>query len=311
MSVRDLKSFVPTAEELLALDLAKLGEILLIHLNSWKGEGKVCQQAGLNRLYFVQVMEGTERGLGPARRNQAEYGAQQPAVTRRMLEAWNWLERQGYLMHDPDQALGDWFLITNEGEELLKRKILYEQLETLGIDRVKSELNKERPRIGTVGGGSNQITWAWEWLRAKENKPPLKPVNPGEWVLISETRLDEVRALKSPQFDFRKLVRICEELNIASREECHFSTAMLTRGLLDHVPPIFGSRTFAEVANNYPGGTRSFKDTMHQLETAARKVADAHLHTPIRKSETLPVAQQVNFASQLDVLLSEIVRITW
>jgi hypothetical protein len=70
-----------------------------------------------------------------------------------------------------------------------------------------------------------------------------------------------------------------------------------------------GKATFSEVANNYGGGSRSFKDTMQHLETAARKVADAHLHTPIRKSETLPVAQQVNFASQLDVLLSEIVRI--
>ena len=49
---------------------------------------------------------------------------------------------------------------------------------------------------------------------------------------------------------------------------------------------------------------------MHHLENAARKVADAHLHTQIRKSETLPTAQQVNFASGLDVLLSEIVRIT-
>lgn len=31
---------------------------------------------------------------------------------------------------------------------------------------------------------------------------------------------------------------------------------------------------------------------------------------PIRKTETLPAAQQVNFSTQLDVLLSEIVRIT-
>ncbi len=49
---------------------------------------------------------------------------------------------------------------------------------------------------------------------------------------------------------------------------------------------------------------------MHHLENAARKVADAHLHTPIRKSETLPVPQQVNFGPQIDVLLAEIVRIT-
>jgi hypothetical protein len=68
------------------------------------------------------------------------------------------------------------------------------------------------------------------------------------------------------------------------------------------------SRSFSEVANNYGGG-KSFRETMHHLENAARKVADAHLHMPIRKSETLPVAQQVNFAVQLDVLLSEIVRI--
>jgi hypothetical protein len=48
---------------------------------------------------------------------------------------------------------------------------------------------------------------------------------------------------------------------------------------------------------------------MQHLENAARKVADAHLHMPIRKSETLPTAQQVNCGQQLDVLLSEIVRI--
>jgi hypothetical protein len=48
---------------------------------------------------------------------------------------------------------------------------------------------------------------------------------------------------------------------------------------------------------------------MHHLENAARKVADSLLHMPIRKSETLPMAQQVCFAPQLDVLLGEIIRI--
>jgi hypothetical protein len=84
---------------------------------------------------------------------------------------------------------------------------------------------------------------------------------------------------------------------------------MLTRGLLDHVPPLFGLPTFTQVANNYSGGGRSFKDTMQHLEGAARKVSDGHLHTPIRKSETLPTLQQVYCSPQIDVLLSEIVRI--
>jgi hypothetical protein len=127
---------------------------------------------------------------------------------------------------------------------------------------------------------------------------------------IADSRLAELRKLVSSQFDFKKLIRLCEEINTVYSEKCYFATAMLTRGLLDHVPPLFGYNTFNEVANNYGGGGKSFKDTIQHLENAARKVADAHLHMPIRKSETLPAAQQVNFASQLDMLLAEIVRIT-
>jgi hypothetical protein len=122
--------------------------------------------------------------------------------------------------------------------------------------------------------------------------------------LISESRLAELRALKSPDFDFRKLIRLCEELNTAFQQECYLNTAMGTRALLDHVPAVFGFKTFSEVANNYAGGGKSFKETMLHMENAARKVADAHLHMPIRRSETLPTAQQVNCGQQLDVLLS-------
>ena len=55
--------------------------------------------------------------------------------------------------------------------------------------------------------------------------------------LISESRLAELRALKSPDFDFRKLIRLCEELNTAFQEGCYLNTAMGTRALLDQVPP--------------------------------------------------------------------------
>jgi hypothetical protein len=127
--------------------------------------------------------------------------------------------------------------------------------------------------------------------------------------VIADSRLAELRAPTSAQFDFKKLVRLCEEINTTYGQKCYFATAMLTRGLLDHVPPIFGKATFREVANNYAGGGKSFKESMQHLENAARNVADAHLHMSIRKSETLPAPQQVNFAAQLDVLLSEIVRI--
>jgi hypothetical protein len=280
-----------------------------MHLNSWKGEGKVWQMGGLNRLYFVQVMEGTARGLGTLQRNEPEYGAKQPEVTRRMQEAWNWLVREGLLMQNPDQPSSDWFLITSEGEKLLTQNARYEKWERIGVERVKADLTATGG-IREVGGGPGVADMAWEWVRMKENKPPITRMAAGTWVLIDENRLDELRALSSPDFDFRKLIRLCEELNINSREECHFATGMLTRAVLDHVPPVFRVKLFSELANNYVGGSKSFRETMLHLDTAAKKIADGLLHTQIRKSEMLPNAQQVNFAAALDLLLSEIVRIT-
>jgi hypothetical protein len=133
---------------------------------------------------------------------------------------------------------------------------------------------------------------------------------PDRSVIVADSRLVELRSLVSTDFDFRKLIRLCEEMNTAYGQQCYYATAMLTRGLLDHVPPVFGFKAFSEVANNYAGSGKSFKDTVHHLENGSRKVADAHLHLPIRKSETLPTAQQVNCSQQLDVLLSEIIRIS-
>ncbi len=196
-----------------------------------------------------------------------------------MLEAWNWLERQGLLIHN-DQQVGDWFVISSDGEKFLGRNARFERLESLGLDRVKHDLQNGGFRV--VGGTAENQEEAWEWVRMKENKPPLKPLVAGEWMLIAESRLEELRALTSSDFDFRKLIRLCEELNIASREECYFATAMLTRGLLDHVPPIFSKKSFDEVASNYRG--KSFKGTMQHLQNASRNVADGHLHQQIHKS---------------------------
>jgi hypothetical protein len=136
---------------------------------------------------------------------------------------------------------------------------------------------------------------------------PVRPVTSAGLTFVAETRLTELRTIGAASFDLRRLIRLCEELNVAYIEGCYHATAMLTRALLDHVPPVFGKRTFAEVASNY--GSKSFKDSMRHLENGARKIGDAHLHTPIRSRETLPTAQQVAFGPQVDVLLEEIARI--
>jgi hypothetical protein len=86
------------------------------------------------------------------------------------------------------------------------------------------------------------------------------------------------------------------------------SIAMLARAIVDHIAPIFSCKTFGEVANNY-GGATSFKKSMQNLDRSLRSIPDAYLHIQVRAKESLPTAVQVNFSADLDVLLSEVVRL--
>ncbi|HEX4769884.1 MAG TPA: hypothetical protein VH351_03570 [Bryobacteraceae bacterium] len=306
MALRPLKSFFSNADELLRRELPTLGETLLVHLNSY--EDRVKQHAGLNRGHFRAMLENRNVGLGPLP-SEPEYGTRQPEVTERMMEAWNLLEREGLLIRNDQQPAGDWFVFSTEGKNRLQRLGRYEHWERLGLERVKADL-VNTGGLRDVGGPPEAQDMAWEWVREKENKPPIKNAPAAAWMMVAESRLAELRALKSSKFDFKRLIRLCEELNIASREDCLHLVSMGTRAVLDHVPPVFGVRSFSEIANNYIGGSKSFKDTMQHLDTAAKKIADGFLHTQIRKNESLPTAQQVNFAAALDLLLGEIVRIT-
>jgi pyrimidine deaminase RibD-like protein len=118
MPFRPLKVFFSTADELLRQDLPTLGAVLLTHLQSYEGLNTVYQHAGVNRGYFRAMLENRNVGLGPLPR-EPEYGIRQPEVTKRMMEAWNWLERQGVLIRN-DAQTADWFIISTDGERLLK-----------------------------------------------------------------------------------------------------------------------------------------------------------------------------------------------
>lgn len=50
--------------------------------------------------------------------------------------------------------------------------------------------------------------------------------------------------------------------------------------------------------------------SMERLNLAMRNLADMYLHEHIRKKESLPNKVQVNFKSELDLLLAEIIRLT-
>lgn len=125
---------------------------------------------------------------------------------------------------------------------------------------------------------------------------------------VSKNRIDELLEIESKDFDLLKLVQLCKEANIAYKNGCILSLSMIQRTMINHAPPIFGCENFTEVVNNYNGG-RSFKQLMERLENSLRKVADYHVHQTIKKKEALPEMTQVDFKTEIDILLSEIIGI--
>ncbi len=123
---------------------------------------------------------------------------------------------------------------------------------------------------------------------------------------IDAGRIAEIASLPSGTWDFVRLHRMCEELNIAFRNSSFLSVAFLIRAILDHVPPVFGETSFAAVASSIAG--KSNKQLMLSLQNTSRQIGDKWLHTLIRQQETLPNATQVDARQALDVLLSEVIK---
>ena len=129
--------------------------------------------------------------------------------------------------------------------------------------------------------------------------------------LIDEARLAELRSLSGCKLDPARLIRICEEINGCYAWGGYMSVALLSRTLINHVPPVFGYKTFSEVANNYGGATsgKSFKKVAAKLDDSARNIGDMIAHETMRPVESLPSIAMIDFSQELDVLLGEVVRL--
>jgi len=136
--------------------------------------------------------------------------------------------------------------------------------------------------------------------------PKQESVNKKE-MFVESNRILELKSMVSQDYDLTRLIKLLDELNIAYSSGSYMTCTMICRAILDHIPPIFGFNTFIEVSNNYGG--KSFKGNSQHLQNSLRNIADNHLHLPIRKKEVLPNQNQINFSNDLDVVLSEIVRL--
>lgn len=128
-------------------------------------------------------------------------------------------------------------------------------------------------------------------------------------VYINKARLNELNNIKNSNYDFNKLIQLCNEVNISWQIGNYFSVIALVRTILHHVAPIFGYNDFAQIANNYSGGP-SFKKSMQHLLNSSKNIADNHLHSQIKKNDALPNETQVDYKNDLDFLLMEIVKLT-
>lgn len=129
-------------------------------------------------------------------------------------------------------------------------------------------------------------------------------------VFVAEGRIETLRQLREPSLDPVRLIRLLEEINVCYENDCFMAVAMLIRAVTDHVPSVFGVTGFAQVLSNVPGTSRSFRESMTHLDKSLRKIADAHLHVPMRVRETVPMRQQVvGYQGDVDILLAEVIRV--
>jgi len=108
---------------------------------------------------------------------------------------------------------------------------------------------------------------------------------------------------KQDNFNYDKLIRLITELNSAFASGYSYSSSMLIRGILDHIPPLLGLSDFDQVVNNYPWGETD-KKYMKQLLDFKNSADDA-LHRQISKRSDLIDMTDILPGMNLNRLLQE------
>lgn len=114
-----------------------------------------------------------------------------------------------------------------------------------------------------------------------------------------------VQTAKGKGYHTDKLEGIISELGDAVERSKAQSAHALTRALLDHIAPLFGHSTFAQVANNY-AWSQTDKKRIQQLNTLFRFDADDSLHAPISKRNTAADMHSIGLIRRtINVILEE------
>lgn len=121
---------------------------------------------------------------------------------------------------------------------------------------------------------------------------------------VSKTIITSLLEIQNVNFDLKKLVQICNEINSNYQKGNYISVSLLIRALINYIPPIFESKSFQQVVAS---SSRSVKEILKQLDENLRDIADFHTHQIIRRREELPTRNQLEpYKGNLEILLHEI-----
>jgi uncharacterized protein (TIGR02391 family) len=100
--MQDLPSLIPDPDDLLALAVEELGGVLIVHLNSYEGysgHNGVVQHGGVNQHNFLNDFD-----------QHPPYSRRQAEIKKALMEAWSWLQNEGFLVPNPDMGARNYFV---------------------------------------------------------------------------------------------------------------------------------------------------------------------------------------------------------
>lgn len=108
---------------------------------------------------------------------------------------------------------------------------------------------------------------------------------------------------KQDGFDYKKLIRLLGELNSNYTTGYPYSSAILIRAILDHIPPLLGFGSFEEVVKNY-SWPKTDREYMKNLLDFKNEGDDA-LHRQISQNQDLLDMSNLPNSNRLNRLLQE------
>lgn len=119
---------------------------------------------------------------------------------------------------------------------------------------------------------------------------------------INQSIINDFKKKTGP-FNYAKLISFLVSLNYLHQEGSAETSAILIRAILDHIPPLFGFKSFDEIVNNYPW-TPSHKEYMKRL-LDFKNEGDDMLHTQISNRRTHIQLNDLPAGIRINTLLEE------